>query len=109
VPKSDHGAAGPKALLRSAIQTLSPALWRALANCWDALSGKAVKQLADRHRSALERLDQLQRTLVEHNQREQVRSFMEWIEHAPMSLAPLISVVTATCKNHDFLSARSPR
>jgi hypothetical protein len=103
VQKSDHSATGPKALLRSAIQTLSPALWRSLANCWDALSGRAAKQHADRHRSTLERLDQLQRTLVEHNQREQVRSFMEWIEHAPMPLAPLISVVTPTRDRRDFL------
>lgn len=104
--KSDHGATGPKALLRSAIQTLSPALWRSLTSCWDLLTGgyaTAFARLSAQHRSALERIEELQRTLVEHNQREQIRSFMEWIEHAPMPIAPLISVVTPTRDRRDFL------
>jgi hypothetical protein len=45
---------------------------------------------------ARDRIDELERLIQEQGRQLQVRTFMDWIAHVPVSSAPLISVILPT-------------
>ncbi len=114
------GAPGLKARLGAAIQASFPALWRGLTACRDLLAGQyaqtaaehrsALHQIEAKHQAALTQIQGLEQTLAALKETlagqrrfEQVVTFMDWIDQAPMPAGPLVSVVLPTRDRREFL------
>jgi glycosyltransferase involved in cell wall biosynthesis len=70
-----------------------------------ALEGTVASLAADvpRAEDAAERLAALEHAVADHGRQLQVRAVMDWIEHATLRSAPLVSVVLPTRDRRDLL------
>jgi hypothetical protein len=70
-----------------------------------ALESTVASLAADVHRAedAAERLAALEHAVADHGRQLQVRAIMDWVEHATLRGAPLVSVVLPTRDRRDLL------